>query len=378
MPQRRLRRARTPRCVAVVASTTMTSGAGVGVVLGGGALRHKSTGEARFVLGRIDLDAAEPKAEDIDIAFLAHGITPHPVRHREVVLFEKHGPGCCVVDLAKDEVLQTVSCGPGRQFYGHGAYSPDGSVLYCTETDLEDGRRGYITVRDGKTFETLGDFPSHGLAPHDCQFAADGTTLVVANGGSGAGREDDPPGVSFVDVRDGKVLDVLPIPSSTINAGHLDLTARGDLALVSAPRDGYDPARACGGVSLRPADGAFVTLAEPADIVTKLPGETLSVAIHPGTRVVGATTPLGNIVTFWNLDTGALVHKLRVPNPRGIALSRSGDEFLINFGAPPRVARVHADTLRPVDAPGNRRGYPSFVSGSHIYVDEVAAAYTSA
>lgn len=351
----------------------MTSGAPVGVVLGGGALRHKSTGEARFVLGRVDLDAATPQAAEAEIGFLAHGITPHPTRRREVVMFEKHGPGCCVFDLEASEVLRTVACAPQREFYGHGAYSPDGRHLYCTETDLRDGRRGYITVRDGKTFETLGDFPSYGLAPHDCMFAADGTTLVVANGGSGAGRDEDRPGVAFVDVRDGKLLDVLPMTSAHINAGHLDLTAAGDLALVSAPRDGYDPARACGGVSLRAAGAALSTVREPEAIVTKLVGETLSVAIHPGTRVVGATTPLANFVTFWNLDTGALVGKLRVPNPRGIALSLSGEEFLVNFGAPPRVARVDAQTLRPVEAPGNQRGYLSMVSGSHIYVDDASA-----
>lgn len=351
----------------------MTSQGRVGVVLGGGALRHAATGAARYVLGRVDLDTDTPTAEEIEVSFLAHGITPHPLRRREVVLFEKHGPGCCVVDLDQAQVRQTVTCAAGRQFYGHGAYSPDGSLLYCTETDLEDGRRGYITVRDGKTFETLGDFPSHGLAPHDCQFAADGTTLIVANGGSGAGREENPPGISFVDVRDGRALEVLPMPSTQINAGHLDLSPQGDLALVSAPRDGYDSARACGGVSVRPAGGDFTTVTEPADLVASLVGETLSVAIHPGSRVLGATTPLANVVTFWSLDTGALVHKLRVPNPRGIALSLSGDEFLINFGAPPRVARVHAETFVPVDAPGNRRGYLSLASGSHIYVDDASA-----
>ena len=278
-----------------------------------------------------------------------------------------------MLDLETRAVQRTISCAPQRQFYGHGAYAPDGSLLFCTETDVRDGRRGYITVRDGNTFEILGDFPSHGLAPHDCRFALDGTTLIVAHGGSGAGRDADPPGVAFVDVRDGKALDVVPMPSPHLNAGHLDLTDAGDLALVSAPREGYDPARACGGVSLRPAGGAFSTMLAPEAVVKALIGETLSVAIHPESRVVGATTPLGNYVTFWSLDTGALVHTLRVPNPLGIALTLDGDAVLINFGSPPRVARVHADTLRPVDTPENRRGYPSLASGSHIYVDDASA-----
>ena len=336
-------------------------------------MRHKQTGAPKFHLARLDLDVADASPEEITVDFLAHGITPHPERAREVVLFEKHGPGCCVVDLVQGAVIRTVTCSPDRQFYGHGAYSPDGSLLFCTETDVSDGNRGYIAVRDGHTFETVGDFPSHGLAPHDCMFAGDGTTLVVANGGSPAGREHDLPSVAYVDVRSGDLVELVPVPDHQINAGHLDLTAAGDLAVVSAPRDGYDPQRARGGISLRPRGSALQTMVEPEAVVTKLPGETLSVAIHPVTRVAGATTPLGNIVTFWSLQTGSMVHSLRVPNPRGIALSLDGDEFLINFGSPPRVARVDATTLRPVDAPGNRRGFPSMATGSHIYVDDASS-----
>ena len=57
-----------------------------------------------------------------------------------------------------------------------------------------------------------------------------------------------------------------------------------------------------------------------------------------------------------------------MPNPRGIALSIAGDEFILNFGEQPHAARVDATTLQPVDAPGNRRGYASLVTGSHIVV----------
>ena len=105
---------------------------------------------------------------------------------------------------------------------------------------------------------------------------------------------------------------------------------------------------------------------EPAEVTRALFGETLSVVIHEPTGTVGATTPLGHHVTFWDMKSGKLRKTLRVPNPRGIALTLSGDEIVINFGSPPRAARVRADTLEPVDAEGNRRGYLSLATGSHI------------
>jgi uncharacterized protein len=119
---------------------------------------------------------------------------------------------------------------------------------------------------------------------------------------------------------------------------------------------------------VRPIGSDCRTMREPADVTDQMLGETLSVAIHEPSGTIGATTPLAHLVTFWNLETGALIKTLRVPNPRGIALSACGSEFIINFGAPPRAARVDARTLEPVDAPGNRRGYLSLATGSHILI----------
>jgi len=341
----------------------------VGVLLGGGAKRHIQTGRMVFHLGVLDLDTEAKQPAAIELAFLAHGVTQSPHDPRRFVLFEKHGPGCCVVDVdlarGTGELVQTLAAGKGRQFYGHGVFSADGALLFCTETDVGDRSRGYIAVRDAKDFTLLGDFPSYGLAPHDCMLTDDGRTLVVSNGGSRVG-ESEPPNVAYVDIADRSLRERIEVPDAAINAGHIAMTTHGDLALVSAPRDGLAPETHRGGVSLRPRAGALTTVAEPRDVTEALLGEVLSVAIHEPTGIVGATTPLANLVTFWQLATGALVHKLRVPNPRGIAVSVAGDEFVVNFGETPHAARIDATTLQPVDAPGNRRGYPSLVTGSHI------------
>src|SRR5690606_20220719 len=105
----------------------------------------------------------------------------------------------------------------------------------------------------------------------------------------------DPPNVAWVDVRDQRLRERAEIPDATINAGHLAMTSAGDLAVVSAPRAGLDPNQSKGGVSLRPRGGPFRTVTEPREITSAMVGETLSVAVHEPTRVVGATTPLAHL-----------------------------------------------------------------------------------
>lgn len=329
-------------------------------------MRHRVTGEMVYHLARLDLDQVGSQPDTIALTFLAHGITPSPHQPNLYLLFEKHGPGCCAVDLERGEVTKSIpASAPSREFYGHGTFTADGSAMLCTETDVQDRRKGYIAIRDPHTFEYLGDMPSFGLAPHDCMWTADGSTLVVANGGGAVG-DGDGPCITYLDVKAQRLLERVDVPDPNLNAGHLAMSSGDDLALVSAPRDGLDPRQHRGGLSVRPAGGALRSVNEPAEVMAMWKGETLSVAIHEPTRTVGATNPLGLVVAFWNLDTGEPRKHLRVPNPRGLALSLHGDEFILNFGDPPRTARIDAKTLTPVDAPGNQRGYLSMATGSHI------------
>lgn len=70
---------------------------------------------------------------------------------------------------------------PGRSFNGHVRASADGRRVFTTETDTDSGQ-GLVGVRDAASLRKIGEWPTHGMDPHDLRFDADGT-LVVANGG---------------------------------------------------------------------------------------------------------------------------------------------------------------------------------------------------
>ncbi len=82
---------------------------------------------------------------------------------------------------SKGEAIAWAWAEPDRAFNGHVIASPDGNMLYTTETNLETGE-GLIGVRNAATLEKTGEWPSHGMDPHELLLDGDGS-LVVANGG---------------------------------------------------------------------------------------------------------------------------------------------------------------------------------------------------
>jgi hypothetical protein len=336
----------------------------LGLIIGAGQHVSLKDNTRRFDLSVIDLDNPDFPVTLIPMHFFGHGITPDPVDPSLLSVFEKRGRGACEIDLRKGAVTRTITTHPDRKFYGHGAYSPDGRLLFCTETVVEGDYEGLIAVRDSKTHEYLGEFPSYGSSPHDCRLIDEGSTMVITNGGGP--MNGNPPSVTFVDVATQKLLDKLEFDRPDINAGHLDITSQGSLAVVSAQREGLSD-QLPGGITLRIAGGEFLTLKEPADILKRLLGETLSVCIHEPTGVVGATTPAGDLLTFWDLNNGELLRYYELQNPRGIELSRDGEHFVVSFGAgnPPEALSIYdAGSLEKL------AGYdlaPTGITGSHLF-----------
>jgi hypothetical protein len=334
-----------------------------GTIIGPGRFVDTRTGQMSFVLCLFDLDRGDSRT--IDMTFFGHGLAVHPQDSGRAVMFEKKGPGACELDLRAGRVVRPLTTPAGRAFYGHGAFSRDGKVLFATENELAT-RDGLVAVRDAVSLAELGRFPTYGKSPHDCRLIDEGRTLAITNGG-GKVDEDAPPSVTFVDVQSEKLQEKLVFETPRINAGHLALTRSRDLVAISAPRDGL-PATALGGVTIRIGSGPFVTMAEPDDVIARMTGESLSLCIEEKTGVVGVTNPDGNIVTFWDLAQKRFVKKLDLPAPRGITQTLDGEHLVLSYGAG-TLTLLDPRRLEPVP---ERRVAKSMLSGSHIVAWEDA------
>jgi len=342
---------------------TQSDKVNLGLMLGNAYHANPDNDIKLFNLCILDFDDPDIPLSTIGMQFFGHGIVPDPVNPELVSIFEKRGKGACEIDLKQGIVTRTIETSANREFYGHGAYSNDGSLLYCTETIVEGDYKGIIAVRDAKTHNYLGEFPSFGSSPHDCRLVDDGKTLVITNGG---GKIDGiAPNVSYIDVATETLIDSLSFDTQTINAGHLDITSSGKLAVVSAQRSGL-PEKALGGISIKQQDNKLHTITQPKKLIERLYDESLSVCINESNDVVGVTTPTGNLVSFWNLNTSQLLHYYILPNPRGIELTLDGKYFVVSYGQgdpAEAICLICAETLQHIK--GSDLSHTG-ITGSHL------------
>ncbi len=338
----------------------------LGTVLGAGLV--EMGGAERNVFSTLDLDDASAHPRITVLDFYGHGVALDPLDAKRIAVFEKKGDGACLIDLGTREVIAPIETHPDREFYGHGAFSSEGDVLFTTESIVSKRYKGVIVVRDARTMQELGEFPSYGASPHDIVLRDGGKTLVVTNGGGRRAGGDQEPCVSYVDVPSQKLIERVEVAHPDVGSGHLALTSRGDLALVAAAR-GAKIGDGLGAVSFRPFGGALRSMAEPASVTGRMRGEALSVAIHEPSGTVGVTSPFGGLVTFWNLERGELLHVQDLAFPRGIALSLDGSRFVVSYGRACNLIEIATDTLRPIS--GSRRTGLYFF-GSHLVTHALA------
>ena len=291
-----------------------------------------------------------------------HDVTFDPVSRRAVAFARRPGTFAVVFDPVGHAEPLTIAAASGRHFFGHGVFSPDGRLLYATENDV-DAAAGLIGVYDATGgFRRVGEFPTHGMDPHELLLMPDGRTLAIANGGI----ETHPdfgraklnlatmkPSLVFIDRETGSLLESHELAADLhqLSIRHMDLDAGGRVwfgcqyegpALDRPPLVG----------TVRP--GGEVALLDMApDILSGFRNYVGSVAANPSAGTIAVSSPQGNRMAVIEAATGKVVADRALTEVCGIAADH--DFYLATTGEG-----------RIVCASGEEATLPAYVWDNHI------------
>lgn len=229
---------------------------------------------------------------------------------------------------------------PDRHFFGHGVFSADGKLLYSTENDYEGGR-GVIGVRDATDgYRQIGEFPAHGMEPHDIQLLADGRTMVIANGGirtrpDSEGELNIPdmqPSLVYVDVETGDLLEEQRLAPDLhqLSIRHLAIAAGDSVAFGCQYRGPEQDAPPLIGFHRR--GEPLVIVPAPEETQVGLKNYIGSVAADAGGAIVAASAPKGGLVTYWDVASRRYLGASDLNDGCGLAPTHRSASFLLTSG----------------------------------------------
>lgn len=277
-----------------------------------------------------------------------HDIAVRPGTN-ECVVFARR-PGLFAIAFAADgsRPPRAFGAAPGRHFFGHGAFAPDGRLLFSTEDDIAAGR-GIIGVRDATDgYRQVGEFSSSGIGPHDLSLSRDGRTLVVANGGidTGGGRvaldlDSMESSLAYVDAATGDILErhVLPPHLSKLSIRHLAAGHKDTLVFAcqyEGPASDHPPL-----VGFHERGHAIALMEAPRHVYGSLRNYVGSIAANRSGELAVATSPRGSVALLIDVAGRRVIGERRLDDVCGVAPRHAGEGFLLTSGLG-RVAKWDA------------------------------------
>ena len=298
------------------------------------AVQTRSGGYGAVLLG----EAGELIAS-IALRERGHDVTISQAAGRGVVFARQPGTFAVVFDPAGQVAPVTLTSVPGRHFFGHGVFSPDGRLLYATENDY-DAAQGVVGIFDTTDdYRRIGEFPTHGTGPHEMLLMPDGVTLVVANGGIEThpdyGRaelnlDSMDPSVVFIDRRDGKLVGQLRLEAGLhqLSIRHMAIDARGRVWFGCQFKGA--PSHSPQLVGYASMDGVIELIALPAETLVDLRNYVGSVAASADGKTIAVSSPEGNLLVTIDVEARRprLVETLR----SGCGLAADGAGFVASSG----------------------------------------------
>ena len=245
------------------------------------------------------------------------------------------------IDLARGRVLTTIEHARDRLLCGHGVYAGDGALLCATEEAGEEGR-GVVGCYDpARGYRRVGEFPRHGIGPHEMTVLGEGRTLVVANGGyvthpdaPGVKLDRDRmrPSLALLDARDGRLLEEsrLPDPLHRLSLRHLAV-GQGDAIAVAAQDEG-DSGELAPLVAVWRGRAGLQLLDAGPSVTHRMRGYCGGAAVDPSGTLLAVSCPRCGLAVFWDLGTSRLVGTVDLPDGCGLAPGESPGTFLVTSG----------------------------------------------
>jgi hypothetical protein len=276
----------------------------------------------------------------VDLPERGHDLTFSPATGQAVVFARQPGTFAVVFDPTGATEPQTITSVEGRHFFGHGAFSPDGRLLYATENDFENAR-GVIGIYDvAGGFRRIGEFDTFGTGPHEMLLMPDGETFVIANGGIEThpdyGRaelnlETMDPSVAFVDRQTGDLIGQLRLASGLhqLSIRHMAFDSQGKVWFGCQFRGDAGDRPQLVGYATR--DGEIRLIELPDQALGDLRNYVGSVAASANGALIGVSSPEGNTILAIDPLSGSVIEAVSMRNGCGIAgdavglLASSGD-----------------------------------------------------
>ena len=304
-------------------------------------------GEGRYLASVFDESGAI--FHDVSLPGRGHGFAVHPSTGHVVVFARRPGDWASVLDPVTGAEVRRLSATEGRHFYGHGAFSPDGAVLYTSENRFEDGR-GLIGVWDVVSgWKRIHEWPSHGIGPHEIRVLRAGTRLAVANGGirthpdTGRAKLNLDTMVSSLAVLD--TIDGRLVWSASLGEGlrrlsirHLDID-RDSRIVIATQHEGSRRDRVP--LVAFERDAGLVPAYAPAEVSHRMRQYAGSVSFDASGRYVALTHPHDGIVSLWTARSAQWFALTEIVDTCGIACG-SGTGVFVATGAGGRIVRIDA------------------------------------
>ncbi|RFB99115.1 hypothetical protein B5K11_01320 [Rhizobium leguminosarum bv. trifolii] len=271
--------------------------------------------------------------DQVKLPARAHGMAFSAATGRTVAFARRPGTYAMIFDPRHKSEPIVISASKDRHFYGHGAFSADGRLLYASENDF-DGNRGMIGIYDASNrFTRIGEYETYGIGPHDMTVSDDGRFLIVANGGIEThpdfGRTklnlgEMQPSLVLIDAATGALIEkhVLPAQWAELSTRHVDLDDKGRIWFACQYEGHRKDLPPLVGHFAKGEDLSFIDL--PEETTRRLANYVGAIAVNRREGLVGITSPKGGASVTIDAGTGKVLAETTIADAAGIAPAKSG------------------------------------------------------